>query len=327
MTAPLHMVKLTPDLRRLRGVGGSAPPASSAAATWATPCMRRCSRPSASMPRSRSGSSSGDGTESACTAISTATPTPTARRCSTMRAHSPTRRSSPPSVSTGLAVKAMPATWANGAAARLRGPCPPGRPPGPRRRSRASPCERDAFQVACEQAEAGAAPSNRALPLRAMPSMAPGSRAAWPAGRRPTDRQTRPARRPSSASGWPAAAGRIDRRPAPAATSEGPDAVLAGVLEVTDGEAFAALLRRGVGRHRAFGFGMLLLRPAAIGLSAMLKGRLGLETARIPHADRHGLLWLERGTLSVEDGCLRFVCAGGGACAPATTRSRIRPSR
>lgn len=38
----------------------------------------------------------------------------------------------------------------------------------------------------------------------------------------------------------------------------------------------------------------------------MLKGRLGLETARIPHADRHGLLWLERGTLSVEDGCLRF---------------------
>ncbi|SUS08717.1 CRISPR-associated endonuclease Cas1 [uncultured Defluviicoccus sp.] len=44
----------------------------------------------------------------------------------------------------------------------------------------------------------------------------------------------------------------------------------------------------------------------------MLKGRLGLETARIPHADRHGLLWLDRGGLAVEDGCLRFVCAGGG---------------
>ena len=28
----------------------------------------------------------------------------------------------------------------------------------------------------------------------------------------------------------------------------------------------------------------------------MLKGRLGLETARIPHADRAGLLWLSRGT-------------------------------
>lgn len=42
----------------------------------------------------------------------------------------------------------------------------------------------------------------------------------------------------------------------------------------------------------------------------MLKGRLGLEHARLPHADRHGLLYLERGTLSVEDGCLRFIAAG-----------------
>ena len=38
----------------------------------------------------------------------------------------------------------------------------------------------------------------------------------------------------------------------------------------------------------------------------MLKGRLGLETARIPHADRHGLLWLSRGALTVHDGTLRF---------------------
>lgn len=42
----------------------------------------------------------------------------------------------------------------------------------------------------------------------------------------------------------------------------------------------------------------------------MLKGRLGLETARLPHGDRHGLVWLDRGNLSVEDGCLRFVAAG-----------------
>lgn len=48
----------------------------------------------------------------------------------------------------------------------------------------------------------------------------------------------------------------------------------------------------------------------------MLLGRLGLEKARIPHADRHGLLWLERGRLEVEDGCLRFVTAGGGELAP-----------
>lgn len=42
----------------------------------------------------------------------------------------------------------------------------------------------------------------------------------------------------------------------------GPDAVLAGQLRVTDPQAFAQLLARGVGRHRAFGFGLLLLRPA-----------------------------------------------------------------
>ena len=43
----------------------------------------------------------------------------------------------------------------------------------------------------------------------------------------------------------------------------------------------------------------------------MLKGRLGLETARIPHADRHGLLWLSRGNLTVRDGTLRFDRQGG----------------
>jgi CRISPR-associated protein Cas1 len=44
----------------------------------------------------------------------------------------------------------------------------------------------------------------------------------------------------------------------------------------------------------------------------MLSGRLGLEGARIPHADRYGLLWLERGNLTVKDGTLRFASAGGG---------------
>lgn len=42
----------------------------------------------------------------------------------------------------------------------------------------------------------------------------------------------------------------------------------------------------------------------------MLKGRLGLETARVPHADRHGCLWLRRGGLTVEDGTLRFTTVG-----------------
>ena len=44
----------------------------------------------------------------------------------------------------------------------------------------------------------------------------------------------------------------------------------------------------------------------------MLKGRLGLETARIPHSDRHGLLWLARGALAVRDGTLEFATVGEG---------------
>jgi CRISPR-associated protein Cas1 len=41
----------------------------------------------------------------------------------------------------------------------------------------------------------------------------------------------------------------------------------------------------------------------------MLAGRLGLETARIPHADRHGLIWFEYGNLVVQDGTLHFIAA------------------
>ena len=44
--------------------------------------------------------------------------------------------------------------------------------------------------------------------------------------------------------------------------SEGPDAVMRGILTVTDSQAFTNLLARGIGRHRAYGYGMLLLRPA-----------------------------------------------------------------
>ena len=42
---------------------------------------------------------------------------------------------------------------------------------------------------------------------------------------------------------------------------EGPDATLHGVLVVDAPEAFARQLREGVGRHRAYGYGMVLLRP------------------------------------------------------------------
>ena len=42
----------------------------------------------------------------------------------------------------------------------------------------------------------------------------------------------------------------------------------------------------------------------------LFSGRLGLAESRMPHADRHGLLWLTRGNLYVEDGTLRFLAAG-----------------
>lgn len=44
---------------------------------------------------------------------------------------------------------------------------------------------------------------------------------------------------------------------------ERPDALFSGELIVGEPQAFARLLARGIGRHRAFGFGMLLLRPPA----------------------------------------------------------------
>jgi CRISPR system Cascade subunit CasE len=44
---------------------------------------------------------------------------------------------------------------------------------------------------------------------------------------------------------------------------QGPDAVFTGHLRVEDPDAFARLIVRGIGRHRSFGFGMLLLRPAS----------------------------------------------------------------
>ena len=49
----------------------------------------------------------------------------------------------------------------------------------------------------------------------------------------------------------------------PARRVAGPDALFSGELTVRDPTGFATLLARGVGRHRAFGFGMLLLRPPA----------------------------------------------------------------
>lgn len=43
---------------------------------------------------------------------------------------------------------------------------------------------------------------------------------------------------------------------------ERPQALFRAVVQVADGQAFGKLLARGIGRHRAFGFGMPLLSPA-----------------------------------------------------------------
>ena len=45
--------------------------------------------------------------------------------------------------------------------------------------------------------------------------------------------------------------------------SEGPDVLMRGELEISDGTKFAEMLAGGIGRHKAYGYGMLLLRPTA----------------------------------------------------------------
>jgi CRISPR system Cascade subunit CasE len=48
-----------------------------------------------------------------------------------------------------------------------------------------------------------------------------------------------------------------------AIVKERPEAFLTGILEIADSNSFTEFLRRGIGRHRAFGFGMLLLEPVS----------------------------------------------------------------
>ncbi len=47
----------------------------------------------------------------------------------------------------------------------------------------------------------------------------------------------------------------------PFARIPGHTIIVAGIFRVTDAGSFAALLTRGLGRHRAFGYGMVLLSP------------------------------------------------------------------
>ena len=47
-----------------------------------------------------------------------------------------------------------------------------------------------------------------------------------------------------------------------------------------------------------------------------MKGRLGLDTAHVPHADRAGLLYLARGSLTAREGTLAFLQGAGGDLEP-----------
>lgn len=58
---------------------------------------------------------------------------------------------------------------------------------------------------------------------------------------------------------------RMTRRNGPGRTPgtiKRPDVTLTGTLEVTDSDAFANLLRSGIGRHKSFGYGMLKVQRA-----------------------------------------------------------------
>lgn len=44
---------------------------------------------------------------------------------------------------------------------------------------------------------------------------------------------------------------------------DGPEAIFTGTLAVKDADAFATALSNGIGRHKSFGYGMLLLKKAA----------------------------------------------------------------
>src|SRR5690606_8222629 len=107
------------------------------------------------------------------------------------------------------------------------------------------------------------------------------------------------------------AQGKRSRWPAPRSARNGPRRIVFGR---THRARSRRLRRTDCARGRTPS--RLRIRNAAPAATlCMLKGRLGLETARLPHADRHGLLWLDRGELCVIDGCLHFM-AGKDSLSP-----------
>lgn len=150
-----------------------------------------------------------------------------------------------------MAVKPMPATWPEGARYRFEVRLRPVKRRGKDKRSDGRPAEHDAFGTAV-----------RGLPKEEWPT-ADDVYLAWIREKLLANgvidleadlhlsarKRTEVARRTLGGS---AIRHRID----------GPDMVAAGTLRIAQPAHFSAFLARGVGRHKAFGFGMMLLRPA-----------------------------------------------------------------
>lgn len=152
-----------------------------------------------------------------------------------------------------LKLKPMPSSWRAGSRYGFEVRLRPVRRVGKDKRSVDRPGEHDAFGVAVRglPREAWPAPREVYLEWARERLTASGARMLADAHLSAMTR-TEVARRRHDGSG---VRSRID----------GPDVTVAGTLEVMEPDAFASILARGVGRHRAFGFGMLLLRPPTRG--------------------------------------------------------------
>ncbi|WP_248322884.1 type I-E CRISPR-associated protein Cas6/Cse3/CasE [Caballeronia sp. Sq4a] len=157
--------------------------------------------------------------------------------------------------SAGLNIRAFPTQWQPG---RVLGFEVRVRPT--RRRERADEKrvrERDAFLVACSQRPEDDDLRREAVYAEWLNEQFRSTGAARVVEARMTRFQLTPVlRRTQVVSG--------DHTPRQSRSIDGPDAVFTGHLRVEESDAFARLLARGVGRHRAFGFGMLVLKPASI---------------------------------------------------------------
>lgn len=111
--------------------------------------------------------------------------------------------------------------------------------------------EVDAFLHACEHAGPGVPVDRDAVYLDWLREQFTARGATLEHGRLTSMQRVRPVRRTQ----------RTEERGRAPALLERPDVRFEGTLVIDDADAFRAGLARGLGRHRAFGYGMVLLRP------------------------------------------------------------------